>query len=208
MEATDPVDGRNLEGVLPLPLCLLLRVGPGLLRGVEVLSSIERRHFAHSRNLANSGRLLLVRVEDDVGAGVDLAVPRERGHQVVPGVEGQLGIDPREREEFEGGGLEISPDVPLPPGETGDGFPGGLVPGDGPAEGVPVPHGLHVVRRRDGGWPGQVPTTPVEVSRRGGALLPLARPGVGLVALQHLLGVGGGGGELLAGRHLMRSDYN
>ena len=183
MKATDPVDGGNLEGVLPLPLCLLQGVGPGLLRGVEVLSSVERRHFAHSRNLSNSGRLLLVGVEDDVGAGVDLAVPRERGHQMVPGVERQLGVDP---------------DVPLPPGEAGDGLPGGLVPGDGPAEGVPVPDGLHVVGRGDGGGAGQVPTSvPVEVSRRGGALLPLARPGVGLVALQHLLGVGGGGGELL-----------
>ena len=86
----------------------------------------------------------------------------------------------------------ISPDVPLPPVEAGHGLPGRLVPGDRPAEGVPVPDSLHVVRGRDGGRPGQLPAwrPPVEISHHGGGtLLPLARPGVRLVPLQHLLGV-------------------
>ena len=68
----------------------------------------------------------------------------------------------------------------------------------------PGSHGLCVVRRGDGRGPGQVPLphSPLSLTWPGGRgrgvfVPPVAWAGVGLVALQHVLGIGGRGGEVL-----------
>ena len=68
----------------------------------------------------------------------------------------------------------------------------------------PRSHCLCVVRWRDGWWPGQVsnsalysPTLLLSCRGGGALLLPIAWAGVCFVALQHVLGIGGGGGEVL-----------
>ena len=96
MQASNPVDCWNLERIFgPTSEAFVLGQGAvSVLNGrVEVLDSVERRHFADSWHSANGRRLLFIGVEDHSGlagkvrclAGVmAVTLDRLRSHQVSP----------------------------------------------------------------------------------------------------------------------------